>query len=218
MFSVCISAQYPHFFRYDDASGLPSNEVYSLAQDSRGFIWLGSDAGLFKFDGVRYVPYKSSSQKSKSIAGLTLSSGGRLYCDNFQSQIFYIEKDSLVELLHNFVGISHIECDYSGKLYVNHQKGIAVYDEAKKMWENYDGFGIENALFHKDFTKSARVNKKNEISFLSSAGIGVITNNNIAIIETNLFSNQLVGDYILEWHNDEQWIFSVNSNVVFKIK
>jgi ligand-binding sensor domain-containing protein len=216
--SFNLFAQYPQYFKYDDASGLPSNEVYSLAQDSRGFIWLGSDAGLLKFDGVRYIPYKSATQKSKSIAGLTLSSSGRLYCDNFQSQIFYVEKDSLIELLHSFVGISHIECDYSGKLYVNHQKGIAVYDETHNSWENFDGFGIENALYHKDFTKSARVNKNNEVSFLSSAGVGVITNNILTVIAANFFSKQLVGDYVLEWHNDEQWIFSVNTKVVYRIK
>ena len=87
-------AQYPYYSIYNNDNGLPSNEVYSIIQDNKGFIWIGCDAGLFKFDGIRYIPYKCTSQRSKSITGLTLSSSGKLYCNNFQSQIFYIENDS----------------------------------------------------------------------------------------------------------------------------
>ncbi len=96
------------FYNLDDENGLPSNEVYSIAQDNKGFIWIGTDAGLYKFDGVRYIPYKSSSQKSKSITGITFSSSGKLYCRNFQSQLFYIENDSLKELKHNYSKIPNL--------------------------------------------------------------------------------------------------------------
>lgn len=35
--------------------GLPSNIISAIAQDAIGYLWLGTDAGLVRFDGVRFV-------------------------------------------------------------------------------------------------------------------------------------------------------------------
>lgn len=97
-----LFAQYPPYFSYDAENGLPGNEIYSILQDERGFIWVAGDAGLHKFDGIRHIPYKCNTRKSKSITGLTLSSSGKIYCYNFRSQIFYLDDDSLKELKHTY--------------------------------------------------------------------------------------------------------------------
>jgi signal transduction histidine kinase/ligand-binding sensor domain-containing protein len=34
--------------------GLPAGPIWALAQDGNGFLWIGSDAGLLRFDGVRF--------------------------------------------------------------------------------------------------------------------------------------------------------------------
>ncbi|HEX5667533.1 MAG TPA: two-component regulator propeller domain-containing protein, partial [Chitinophagaceae bacterium] len=39
----------------EDAMGLASNQVNSLHQDSRGFIWVGTANGLQRFDGIKFV-------------------------------------------------------------------------------------------------------------------------------------------------------------------
>jgi hypothetical protein len=68
-----VGAQYPHYVQITSEDGLPSNEVYSLVEDTQGFIWMGCDAGLFKYDGIRFIPFKNENLQSKSITGLTLS-------------------------------------------------------------------------------------------------------------------------------------------------
>jgi ligand-binding sensor domain-containing protein len=40
------SAQNFTQFHYDMSNGLPDNKVVSVFQDSRGFMWFASDAGL----------------------------------------------------------------------------------------------------------------------------------------------------------------------------
>lgn len=130
--------QYPHYFAYDDEAGLPSNEVYSLAQDAQGFVWIGCDAGLYKFDGVGYKAYKSPSQKIKSVTGLTLSASGRLYCYNFQWQVFCIENDSLKALPnYNFAKITGIASDTLGNIFVSHIRGLSMYNETTGRWTDY---------------------------------------------------------------------------------
>ena len=42
---------------WDVRSGLPASTVWSIAQDADGYIWLGTDNGLVRFDGVRFVPW-----------------------------------------------------------------------------------------------------------------------------------------------------------------
>jgi signal transduction histidine kinase/ligand-binding sensor domain-containing protein len=35
--------------------GLPPGTVFALAQDHDGYLWVGNDSGLFRFDGLRFV-------------------------------------------------------------------------------------------------------------------------------------------------------------------
>lgn len=37
--------------------GIASARIWSLAQDSIGYLWVGTDAGVLRFDGVRFVPW-----------------------------------------------------------------------------------------------------------------------------------------------------------------
>ena len=37
--------------------GLPSNEVYCVFQDSKGYIWIGTDRGVAKYDGYSFEIY-----------------------------------------------------------------------------------------------------------------------------------------------------------------
>src|SRR5690349_7974014 len=40
-------------------SGLPQNTVHAIAQTRDGYIWLGTEAGLVRFDGLKFVVYDS---------------------------------------------------------------------------------------------------------------------------------------------------------------
>src|SRR5262245_57773932 len=42
---------------WTDKDGLPSGRVRALAQDQRGYLWLGTDNGVIRFDGIRFVPW-----------------------------------------------------------------------------------------------------------------------------------------------------------------
>lgn len=44
-------AQTPGFDVLSRANGLPSDYVFGLAQDARGFLWLATDAGVARYDG-----------------------------------------------------------------------------------------------------------------------------------------------------------------------
>ena len=50
---TCQAQQYG-FRYYGAAEGLQNQVILALAQDERGFIWAGSEAGLYRYDGTRF--------------------------------------------------------------------------------------------------------------------------------------------------------------------
>lgn len=44
--------------QFNTANGLPNNNIRSLAQDAKGFIWMGSSNGLYRFDGYFFTTYR----------------------------------------------------------------------------------------------------------------------------------------------------------------
>ena len=46
---------------WNNKEGLPPGTVWSLAQDRDGYLWVGNDAGLFRFDGARFVAWNALS-------------------------------------------------------------------------------------------------------------------------------------------------------------
>ena len=43
--------------RLSKANGLSSNIVYSIMQDSKGYLWIGTGEGLARFDGFRFAVF-----------------------------------------------------------------------------------------------------------------------------------------------------------------
>ena len=60
-----LSAQdWAYLSKITTHNGLVSNEVTSMLQDSKGFIWIGTDDGLHKFDGYDITVYTIAPRKT----------------------------------------------------------------------------------------------------------------------------------------------------------
>lgn len=62
--------------------GLPENSVHAIAQTTDGYLWLGTEEGLTRFDGVRFVTYtfhNSPGLASDYILALAASRDGSLW-------------------------------------------------------------------------------------------------------------------------------------------
>src|SRR5688572_13895052 len=52
-----LSAQQPFFINYTIKTGLPSNTIYYTMQDSEGFVWMATDAGVCRYNGRTFVTF-----------------------------------------------------------------------------------------------------------------------------------------------------------------
>jgi signal transduction histidine kinase/ligand-binding sensor domain-containing protein/ActR/RegA family two-component response regulator len=74
------SAQHYSFRQYGEAQGLRNLAVRALLQDHLGFIWVGTENGLYRFDGERFVVYTTAQGlPSNFIQSLAESEDGTLW-------------------------------------------------------------------------------------------------------------------------------------------
>ena len=67
--SLGISAQRFDFTHYSVSDGLSQSVVKCIFQDSEGYIWIGTQDGLNKFDGKTFTKYRKSPADTNSISG-----------------------------------------------------------------------------------------------------------------------------------------------------
>jgi signal transduction histidine kinase/ligand-binding sensor domain-containing protein/CheY-like chemotaxis protein len=63
-------AQY-HFESWQTRDGLPTNGIRALAQTRDGFLWLGTEAGLVRFDGVEFRTFDRNSMPALRATDVT---------------------------------------------------------------------------------------------------------------------------------------------------
>lgn len=96
MLYVCsATAQHPYYYAINDDNGLPGNEVYYLLQDPIGYMWVGTNEGLYRYDGTDFIPYAGSNTYGRAISHLQIDGNSKLWGQNFSGQIFSIAADSL---------------------------------------------------------------------------------------------------------------------------
>lgn len=78
--------------------GLPANSVYDIMQDDKGFIWFATDEGVTRFDGLHFEAFKSPYFSGKNGSFLKKDNFGRIWYENFDGYLNYIQNDSVYKL------------------------------------------------------------------------------------------------------------------------
>lgn len=70
------------YAQWNDRDGLPQNTVQAIAQTSDGYLWLGTEAGLVRFNGRSFRTFDTSNEpamRSNSVTALAASPDGGLW-------------------------------------------------------------------------------------------------------------------------------------------
>ncbi|WP_408041253.1 sensor histidine kinase [Tenacibaculum amylolyticum] len=90
-----LFAQHPLYVQLTEKDGLPDIEFYGILEDSKGFIWLAAEKGLYRYDGKKFKNYTTSGKRALSVFGLHEGTQGKIWCNNISGQYFTVENDSL---------------------------------------------------------------------------------------------------------------------------
>ncbi|ASW73277.1 hypothetical protein IQ37_03965 [Chryseobacterium piperi] len=95
-------AQIPGLVNYSEEDGLNSSYTYTINQDDNGFIWIGSDNGLFRFDGKEFKQYnKKNGLKNIDVLGCNPLSNGENFIMPYLSDFAYLKNGKVINSDHN---------------------------------------------------------------------------------------------------------------------
>lgn len=124
--ALVANGQEPKFRHLDVSDGLPSSTIYQVFQDSKGYIWFSSEAGLTRFDGTYIENFTmDDGLGDNEVFGLFEDKKGRIWARSyngrfsfFQNGYFYNENDfDYLEQLYAGGWVSSVFEDGNGYLF-----------------------------------------------------------------------------------------------------
>lgn len=173
-------SQLPYTFRINASKELPTQVVYDMMADSKGFIWVATDLGLFKFNSRTFEKIPFEETTNTNIGFLRESPDGKIWCCNFYRQIYFYENDTL----RNF-NVKDVRFEKLTNI-VNFE----VTTE-KILIGSHDLFFEVSMLNHK--IKSIQIQKNNYLTYFEN------TKNGLYLFNTNNYF--LVKNYLIKKNN-----------------
>jgi ligand-binding sensor domain-containing protein len=142
---VALSQEYS-YTHYGTTDGLAGSTVYTITQDKQGFIWLGTEAGVSRFDGTHFKNFTTrDGLPDLEVIKMFGDSKGRVWMAPFKKAICYFYKGSIhnekndpllaqIRLKGNIHGFAE---DAVGNILL-HEKNALHVVYANNMVVNYD--------------------------------------------------------------------------------
>lgn len=147
----CVSQQF-NVKTYSFKEGLTTYNIKKVVQDKYGFIWVATQDGVFRYDGVNFDPFKKSndtgSLRENFIFDIALGNNDRLYVASFNGGVDVInirtqmvthllsEKKENEEGLPN-LWIEKIFCDETNNLWIGGQDFLKIYSLKENKYKNF---------------------------------------------------------------------------------
>lgn len=128
------------YAQWNDRDGLPQNTVQAIAQTKDGYLWLGTEAGLVRFNGRSFRTFDTSGEpalRSNSVTALAASPDGGLWIGTrggllrLDNGIF--RRWGAEEGLRNET-VRALALGADGVIWVGTNAGIGRFDGAKFEW------------------------------------------------------------------------------------
>ena len=95
LLNISLHAQDNLFLRYADYRGLYSRVNYKISQDVNGYILLGTDNGLYTYDGTSFEKLgKGTEIENKEILEATPLNNGDIFVSSYYSNNVYVLRDN----------------------------------------------------------------------------------------------------------------------------
>lgn len=137
-----------HFEKYTTTNGLSGNNTTAIMQDSRGFLWVGTNKGLNRFDGKKVKRYNVFGKKGLTDLYVTClvededgnilagTSNGLNKINPFTDSITHYYEGTGPGTIP-FKWCNNLYIDKSRKIWLSTEKGVALYDAAKNSFTNF---------------------------------------------------------------------------------
>ena len=152
-FSSVLYPQFktPVFENISVEDGLPENSVTCILQDYLGYLWLGTQNGLVRYDGYSMKVFKPENMNQEKmmqngIVALYEDTEKTLWICTLNGLYKFNRSDETFQCYKNIVndkesiGTDLLRCiyeDHKGRLWIGTQEGLSFFDRKKEKFTNY---------------------------------------------------------------------------------
>lgn len=174
-----LISQNGNFVTYGLEDGLVMSQIETITQDEEGYLWVGTIAGLSRYDGFKFVNYTQKEGLAEDwITNSTLLENGNVLFGHWGGGLSLFDKkgDSLIDLkvekYSKYRLITALVQDKSGKIWVGTENaGLFTYDIEKG-----EGVRIDEGLISNNVT---------DLIFDAYDNLWVATDRGITILDPN---------------------------------
>ena len=218
LFNNSIKSQTYHFDNYSVKEGLAQSSVYSIEQDSKGNIWLGTASGLSRFDGQQIINYTTEDGLADgAVKVIYIDTLKTIWLGHANGGISRLFKGKVEMVFSMSADITSFDMDDEGNLWVSSwgEGAIKITNpySSNKDSINFKQYKGQEGL--SDVVYQVKKIKNGNIYFVTDVGV---KNYNF---QKNSFSYYKVKDMpayfqitcMYETTNEDQWFGSYNGGL-----
>ena len=181
-YSYSYAQQTNHLFRHITTSdGLVSEKITALHQDKAGFIWIGTQVGLQRYDGTRFKNYLADIRDTTAlqtdwISAVFEDSKKRLWIGTDHGAPYILDRNTGKFYNYNLQatagnkinGTWHFAEDQKGNIWLAGHEGFFKLDEKTNRFEKWNArIGIKESIK----TGTLTIDKNDNLWFCTTEGI-----------------------------------------------
>ena len=187
-FSTITAQPALRFWHLNNSNGLSGTSVKTIIQDQKGFIWIGTDFGLCRYDSKNIISFKNIKNDSTSISGNTIKriiedksglqwivTDGGLCSFNSSTQIF--TRYPLFEKNEKIKSVNDLLIDSKNNFWIaTDENGWGKLDVLNKKYlrENFDDQNQLTAALKKIYAVQALSEDRNGIMYFGTRAFSLI--------------------------------------------
>ena len=159
------------FTTYTKEEGLSGDQVYSLFEDNKHNIWIGTDNGVTHYNGITFTEYPISNEYSTLVSSIAQDNNGTLWATT-PNAIYYLKNQQWELFVSNNTELNdNINClfiDNDGVIWVGNDNGLfKIIDNHVTRYTTASGLSSN---------KISAICKVDEILLVGTSGRGVNIN------------------------------------------
>jgi signal transduction histidine kinase/ligand-binding sensor domain-containing protein/DNA-binding response OmpR family regulator len=187
-----------HFDNYTQEDGLFNSPVHCAFQDYRGWMWFGTNQGLSRFDGYRFVSFKNQPDNENSLIGAlvrvifedskknlwvgTENGGLNLFNRNQETFVRVGEKNQILKG-HS---VNTITEDKKGHLWIGTENGLYEYNVENNKVENIYTKTDNAGALSDNYIRAVRIDHEGRVWVGTNSGLDCLLPSEEKIIHIDL--------------------------------
>ena len=209
---ISAFAQVPHFHQIELLKKNEALQINVIYPDRVGYLWVGTNKGLFRFDGLHSIQYKKSDGlPDENVTAIAQDSIGRIWCGHKSGEISILENSHVTKFEPSEGSaaglISDILFDHAGTLWFSTNNDGLYYYKSERLYRIDENEGLPDLFFY-----DLEEDKQGNIWAGSDAGIAICKLQDSKLkVELISTSDGLPDNIIHKIHQDDDGTFWIGT-------